>query len=93
MRTRWPARACLHVVTLLLLSVAVGEGADGTAKAVLSDPARYDAQAVTLAGTMTQLDARVSRRGNAFYTFKLDDGSGRVNALPSASRRAHREAE
>ena len=56
-------------------------------------PARYDGQAVSLAGTINALDARVSKRGNAYYTFKLDDGSGRVNVFafgeppcPSGSR-------
>ena len=95
MRTRWPARACAHIVVVLLLSVAVavGEGADATVKTVMSDPARYDGQAVSMAGTINALDARVSRRGNAYYTFKLDDGSGRVNVFafgqppcPSVSR-------
>jgi hypothetical protein len=90
MQTGWWARACAFVVVLLL---AAGEGADGTVKTVLSDPARYDGQAVSLAGSMTQLDARVSRRGNAYSTFKLDDDCGRVNVFafgqppcPSGSR-------
>ena len=93
MQTRWPARACAHIVVFLLLSVAVGEGADATVKTVMSDPARYDGQVVSLAGTINALDARVSKRGNAYYTFKLDDGSGRVNVFafgqppcPSGSR-------
>jgi DNA polymerase III alpha subunit len=93
MQTRWPARACAHIVVFLLLSVSVGEGADATVKTVMSDPARYDGQAVILAGTVNALDARVSKRGNAYYTFKLDDGSGRVNVFafgqppcPSGSR-------
>ena len=81
MRTRWPARTLAHVVVLLLLSVATGEGADASVKALLSDPTRYDGQTVSLAGTVTGLDARVSRRGNAYYTFKLDDGSGRVTVF------------
>ena len=81
MRTRGPARAFVHVVVLLLLSVATGEGADASVKALLSDPTRYDGQAVSLAGTVTGLDTRVSRRGNAYDTFKLDDGSGRVTVF------------
>jgi hypothetical protein len=81
MPTRWPARACARIVVFLLLSVGAGEGADATVKTVMSDPARYDGQAVSLAGTINALDARVSKRGNAYYTFKLDDGSGRVNVF------------
>ena len=93
MWTRWPARACAYVVVLSLVLVGICEGADGSIKTILSDPGRYDGQAVTLAGAVTQLDARVSRRGHAYYTFKLDDGSGRVTVFsygqppcPSSSR-------
>jgi hypothetical protein len=78
MRTRWPARTCAFVVILALALVVACEGADGSVKTILSDPGRFDGQAVTLGGTVTQLDARISRRGNAYYTFKLDDGSGRI---------------
>lgn len=81
MRTRCPARACAYVVVLLLLSVAAAEAADVSVKALLSDPTRYDGQPVSLAGTVTGLDARVSKRSNAYYTFKLDDGSGRLTVF------------
>jgi len=81
MRTRQPARASAYAVVLVLLLVAACEGADGPIKPLLSDPAAHDGQADTLAGTATQLDVRVSRRGNAYYTFKLDDGSGRVTVF------------
>ena len=79
MHTRWPAHA--YVVILLLLSITAVEAANGTVKTILSDPARYDGQAVTVDGTITYLDARISKRGNPYYTFKLDDGSGRVTVF------------
>ena len=79
MRIRWPARA--YVVVLLLLSVAAVEAANGTIKTILADPARYDGQTITLDGTIAHLDARVSKRGNPYYTFKLDDGTGRVTVF------------
>jgi DNA polymerase III alpha subunit len=78
MRTWWPARTCAYVVILVLVLVVAGEDADGSVKTILSDPGRFDGQAVILDGTVTQLDTRVSKRGNAYYTFKLDDGSGRI---------------
>jgi DNA polymerase III alpha subunit len=81
MRTRWPARTCAFAVILVLALVVAGEGADGSVKTILSDPGRFDGQAVTLGGTVTQLDARVSKRGNSYYTFKLDDGSGRITVF------------
>ena len=93
MRTRRPPRPWAYLAIVSLLLAAAGEGADGAVKDILSDPARYDGQTVTLAGNLTQLDARVSRRGNAYYTFKLDDGSGRLTVFafgqppcPSGSR-------
>jgi hypothetical protein len=70
MRTRWPARTCAFVVIVALALVVACEDADGSG--------RFDGQAVTLGGTVTQLDARISKRGNAYYTFRLDDGSGRI---------------
>lgn len=66
---------------LVLLLAAAGEGADGPIKSLLADKDRHDRQVVTLAGTMSRLDVRVSRRGNAYYTFTLDDGSGRVTVF------------
>jgi hypothetical protein len=75
-----PTRArCLWIsVAVLLVWIAASEGADGPIKTLLSDPARYDGQSVTLAGSVTQLEARVSKRGNSYYTFRLADGSSRV---------------
>jgi hypothetical protein len=93
MRTRWPARTCVLVAILALALAAASEGADGSVKTILSDPGRYDGQTVTLGGTVTQLDVRVSKRRNSYYTFKLDDGSGRITVFsfgqppcPSPSR-------
>jgi DNA polymerase III alpha subunit len=79
MRTRRPVRA--FVLVVLLLSVAAGEAANETIKNILADPTRHDGQAVTLDGTIAYLDARVSKKGNPYYTFKLDDGSGRLTVF------------
>ena len=81
MRIRQAAGAWAYAVILSLTVVGACEGAEALVKALLSDSGRYDGQPVVLAGTVTQLDARVSRRGNPYYTFKLDDGSGRVTVF------------
>ena len=78
---RWPARACVYAVALSLVLVAACKGADPLVKALLSDPSRYDGQSVTLDGTIAYLDARVSKKGNPYYTFKLDDSSGRITVF------------
>jgi hypothetical protein len=68
-------------VAVVLVWIAACERADGPIKTLLSDPAQYDGQPVTLLGSVTQIDARVSRRGNSYYTFRLDDGSSRVTVF------------
>jgi DNA polymerase III alpha subunit len=42
--------------------------------AILADPDRFDGQTVTISGTITNLQQRVSRAGNAYYTLDLSDG-------------------
>ncbi len=76
-------RPVFALAALLFLTLLSCERAspDGAVKALLADPARYDGQIVTLTGTVTSLDVRVSQRGNSYYTFKLDDGSGRVTVF------------
>ena len=49
-----------------------------TAGAILTAPERYDKQAVALGGAVTNLSQRVSQRGNAYYTFDLQDTTGRI---------------
>jgi hypothetical protein len=52
-----------------------------TAGAILVAPERYDKQAVTLNGAVTNLNPRVSQRGNAYYTFDLQDVTGRMRVF------------
>lgn len=75
------SRASALIFLLLLLLSACNQQPDGPIKALLSDPASYDRQVVSLSGMVTDLDVRVSQRGNLYYTFKLDDGSGRVTVF------------
>ncbi len=88
-------QAAFALTALLLVSLLSCERAssDGAVKALLDDPARYDGQVIALTGRVTSLDSRVSRRGNDYYTFQLDGGSGRVTVFsfgtapcPSGSR-------
>jgi DNA polymerase III alpha subunit len=41
-------------------------------------PERYDNNVVTLGGSVTNLQQRVSQRGNPYYTFVLRDTTGRI---------------
>ena len=42
--------------------------------AILANPNGYDGQPVTISGTITRLQERVSRAGNPYYTLDLSDG-------------------
>jgi hypothetical protein len=42
------------------------------------DAVQYDNHRMILSGTETNLQARVSHRGNSYFTFDLDTGSGRL---------------
>ena len=57
------------------------------------DAAQYDNQRITLNGTETNLHARVSQRGNSYFTFDLDTGSGSVRIFefgtPPCPDRSH----
>ncbi len=54
---------------------------DASPSAILSDPARFDGQPVTIHGTVTNLRETVSRRGNPYYTFDLNDGTRAVRVF------------
>ena len=45
------------------------------------DPVASDGRVVTVEGTVQGLDARVSHRGNAYFTFDLDTGTGAVRVF------------
>jgi hypothetical protein len=78
-----PHRRLAGVLVLVLFGLLSCERAasDSAVKALLSDPAAHDGAMVNLTGTVTNLDVRVSHRGNAYYTFKLDDGGGRITVF------------
>ena len=72
-------------VALLLLSLL---SIVATAQAVRTSPSeirgntdRFDGQAVTISGTVTNLQEQVSRAGRPYYTFDLSDGTEAVRAF------------
>ena len=48
---------------------------------ILANLDNFDRQAVTVSGTVTNLQERVSRSGNAYYTFDLSDGKQAVRVF------------
>jgi hypothetical protein len=81
----WCARSWLYRFVLVWVCVAVlaptVQGFSATAGAILATPERYDKQAVTLSGAVTKLNQRVSQRGNAYYSFDLQDPTGRIRVF------------
>ena len=81
------AKSCgLRLLFLVYISLAwtLAAPADAftsTAGAISLAPERYDGHAVTLGGTVTNLNQRVSQRGNAYYTFDLQDATGRIRVF------------
>ena len=71
-------RRSLLLVALALLVVTLPLPAwslETSAEEILRSPDRFDGQVVTLRGTVTALRVRVSKIGNAYYTFTLRPGS------------------
>jgi hypothetical protein len=76
MTRRWPFFVvapylyCLLAVTALASAQAVSTSPSD----ILANPDRFDGQAITIGGTVTNLQERVSRAGNPYYTLDLRDG-------------------
>lgn len=77
----WSQWLLFSFVSLVWILAEPAQAYTATAGAVLQTPERYDKQSVTLAGTVTNLDQRVSQRGNAYYTFDLQDATGRIRVF------------
>ena len=48
---------------------------------ILSNAGRFDGQPVSIGGTITNLQERVSRAGNPYYTFDLSDGNQAIRVF------------
>ncbi|HZP39501.1 MAG TPA: hypothetical protein VFE48_23730 [Methylomirabilota bacterium] len=48
---------------------------------ILGDPDRFDGQTIVITGTVTNLQERVSRRGNPYYTLDLRDGKQAIRVF------------
>src|SRR6516165_3803015 len=63
----------------LLLSLAAAHAADVSIHSIVTDPASFDHQIVTLQGTAIAVKETTSQRGNDYTTFKLQDGGESVS--------------
>jgi DNA polymerase III alpha subunit len=80
-----PMPRLLLVAVVLAILWTPGEALTNSPAEVLSNPERFDGKVVTLAGTVTNLKERVSRQGNPYYTFDLNDGRGAITVFSFGS--------
>jgi len=52
-----------------------------TVKELLAEPDKWHGRAVMVSGSVGQLEARTSQRGNPYYTFLLNDGLASVKVF------------
>jgi hypothetical protein len=84
------ARATLtSLVVAIVVAVLPGAASAGDTRAaeILADPDRFDMKGVTVSGTLTRLDARVSRRGSPYYTFTIENLTVYSAGVPATSCR------
>jgi hypothetical protein len=64
------------LITVFLVSSAFGQLVSITT--LLANPDRYDGQVVTVSGAVSAYRERVSRAGNPYTTFRLEEGRSSV---------------
>jgi hypothetical protein len=83
-RTLIPLAAWMGVV--LLAASALAARADlVTVKDLLAQRDKWHGRAVVVSGTVSQLDAKTSQKGNPYYTFVLTEGLASVNVFSYGS--------
>jgi DNA polymerase III alpha subunit len=79
---RMVIRVGFAMLLLSLLSpVATAQPIRTSPSEILGNADRFDGQAVTLSGTVTNLQEQVSRAGRPYYTFDLSDGTEAVRVF------------
>ena len=73
---RGTARLIGATTLALLSSLAFSYAAQDGICAIASNPAAFDHHKVNLEGTITDLNEKISGKGNPYMTFKLQDPSG-----------------
>ena len=66
---------------LAVATSAFAQAVNTSPKDILANPDRFDSQPVIITGTITNLQERVSRAGNSYYTFDLSDGKQAVRVF------------
>jgi hypothetical protein len=70
------ALTCALVICVSLVSASVA--AETTISSILATPAQFDGKSVTVRGIAAAVKSTVSRRGNPYMTFQLQDGGSAI---------------
>jgi hypothetical protein len=81
MERRWPRTLLTTLCLLALASSASAQVVNASPSEILANPDRFDSQPVTIRGTITNLEERVSRAGNPYYTLDLSDGKQAIRVF------------
>jgi heat shock protein HslJ len=65
----------------LLSTAATAQPVRTSPSEILGNADRFDGQAVTISGTITNLQEQVPRAGRLYYTFELSDGTEAVRVF------------
>ena len=82
MTQRFPSIIVATLCCLFALSTsAPAQVVNASPSEILANPDRFDSQPVTIRGTVTNLQERVSRAGNPYYTLDLSDGKQAIHVF------------
>lgn len=66
------------LIILLLFITFLIAGEVVSIKSILDNPQKFDGKVVTVKGEVNSLKFKVSKRGNPYFTFKVDDGEAEI---------------
>lgn len=71
----------LGLTVLAVLSASVASARDRSPSEILASPDLYDGRALVIAGTIGNPRELLSKRGNPYYVFELEDGRRAIRVV------------
>jgi DNA polymerase III alpha subunit len=73
-------RFAWKIFTVVFIATALAQE-QVTVQALLNDGKKYDGKQVVLVGVVRDLKEKVSKKGNAYYTFKIGEGKQTISVF------------